>query len=593
MASRRKEQKPPPAPPHPVTQYALDVIAQRIPAGRWVRLACARHLKDLADGAARGLRFSPAHADHAIGFFSQLKHSKGKWAKTFVILEPWQKFIIGSMFGWLRANGTRRFRLVYIEVPRKNGKSTIGAGIGLYLLVADEEPGAEVYSAATKRDQAKLVFAEAKRMVNGAPALKKRISVKENSLTYTAENSFFIPLGADADSMDGLNVHGAIVDELHQHKKRDTFDALDTATGAREQPLIAVITTAGSDPTTICGEMNDLAHQILEAVEGIRRDVEDAEAAGAADAEAFVLDDETFVYVATCDPEDDWTTEEAWRKANPNYGVSVNPDDLARKCRVAQLVPAEQNNFKRKHLDIWTETVDLWLPMEHWDACARECGKIDLGALENSPCYGAFDLSTKLDMTAWVKVWAPDETMGRPWWAVVPKFYLPRGTLGEKNKIERRMLDNWISQGLITLTDGTMIDYGFIERDIIEDANRFDMQEIGFDPWNASGLNTSLEGEGLRLVQVRQGPQSMGDATKNFEGLVVSHLLNHGGHPVLRNQAAGVSLRTDSNENPMPDKSKSRRRIDGIVATIIALSRAYVSVEQGPSVYETRGIRMI
>ncbi len=335
---------------HAVTEYAEQVIKGKIPAGELVILACERHLRDLKTAKMRGLYFSEAAADHAIDFFRFLRHSKGEWAGCELALESWQRFIVGSLFGWFGADGTRRFRTAYDEVPRKNGKSTLAAGIALYLFAADGEPGPEVYSAATKRAQARIVWNEAASMVKASPFLQKRIGVYpgKGNMTITANRAMFEPLGADADTLDGLNIHGAIVDELHAHKKRGMWDVLETATGSRRQSLIFGITTAGFDRNSICWEQREYAERVLRNV---------------------IEDDTYFAYIATIDPGDDWQDEQTWAKANPNLGISVKINDLRRKALKAKEMPAAQNAFMRLHLNIWTSQYARWMSMDVWDAC--------------------------------------------------------------------------------------------------------------------------------------------------------------------------------------------------------------------------------
>jgi phage terminase large subunit-like protein len=359
----------------PVTGYARAVTERRTVSNRLVRLACARHLDDLGSDGSRGLHFHPQAAQHAIDFFGFLRHSKGEWAGQTFTLAPWQAFVVGSLFGWQRMDGLRRFRTAYCAVPRKNGKSTLSAGIGLYLLVADGEQGAEIYSAATTRDQARIVFDEAKRMVGSSPALK-RVSVLINNLNVEASASRFMPLSADASSMDGLNVHGAIIDELHAHRTRHVVDVLETATGARRQPLLFEITTAGYDRHSICFEHHDYAIKLLEGV---------------------LQDDSWFAYIASADENDDWTNQKVWRKANPSFGISVKADDLARKAEKAIALPGAQNAFRRMHLNEWTEQAERWIDIGAWDACD---GQVNLEHLRGRTCFGGLDLSTTTDVTA-------------------------------------------------------------------------------------------------------------------------------------------------------------------------------------------------
>jgi phage terminase large subunit-like protein len=413
---------------HPVTSYARAVAEGQVLTGHLVRLACERHLEDLASGAGRGLRFDPAAAHHAIEFFGYLRHSKGEWAGQTFTLAPWQAFIVGSLFGWRRADGLRRFRTAYCAVPRKNGKSSTSAGIGLYLLVADGERGAEVYSAATTRDQARIVFDEAKRMVASSPALRRRVEPLINNLHVAATASRFMPLSADSSTMDGLNVHGAIIDELHAHKTRGVVDVLDTATGARRQPLLFEITTAGYDRHSICYEHHDYSGKVLGGV---------------------LQDDSWFAYIAAADEGDDWTSPAVWRKANPNFGISVKEDDLARKAEKAIALPGAQNAFRRLHLNEWTEQAERWIDMAAWDACD---GPVDLEALRGRPSFGGLDLSTTTDVTALAWVFPPYG--GDERWRVLSRYFVPEDNLRKRAERDRVPYDLWAAQGFIEATSG-------------------------------------------------------------------------------------------------------------------------------------------
>ena len=406
----------------PVTAYARSVTEGALPANRLVRLACERHLDDLSTGPGRGLRFDLSAARHAIDFFGFLRHSKGEWAGDTFTLAPWQAFIVGSLFGWRRDDGLRRFRTAYCAVPRKNGKSTTSAGIGLYLLVADDEQGAEVYSAATTRDQARIVFDEAKRMVASSPALRRRVEPLINNLHVAATASRFMPLSSDSSTMDGLNVHGAIIDELHAHKTRGVVDVLDTATGARRQPLLFEITTAGYDRHSICFEHHDYSSKVLEGV---------------------LQDDSWFAYIAAADEGDDWTDPEVWRKANPNFGISVKQDDLARKAEKAIALPGAQNAFRRMHLNEWTEQAERWIDMAAWDACRWP---VDLEPLRGRPCFGGLDLSTTTDVTALAWVFPPDHDDGL--WQVLSRYFVPEDNLRKRAERDRVPYDLWAAPGL-------------------------------------------------------------------------------------------------------------------------------------------------
>jgi phage terminase large subunit-like protein len=551
------------AKPHPAHQYALDVNAGRLLCNRLIKLACRRYTNDLKTGKKRGLYFDKAAAQHALDFFGFLRHSKGEWAGEPFVLSPWQQFIVYNLFGWMRQDGTRRFRIAYDEVPRKNGKTTLAAGIELYLFFADGEPGAEVYTAATKRDQARIAHSEAERMVTASPALSKRIGIVRDNMHVIGTASKCEPLGADADTMDGLNVHGAVMDELHAHKNRKMYDVMETATGSRRQPLIFIITTAGHDRHSICWELHDYGIKILEGV---------------------IEDDTFFVFIAGVDEDDDWTDPKIWEKANPNWGISCKPDDVARLAKKAMEMPAAQNAFRRLRLDEWTEQEVRWLNIIDWDKCDKPVEPRELLGRE---CWGGLDLSTKIDLTALVLLFPPlDEDDD---YKVIWRFFIPGDNVQQRVKRDRVPYDVWIKQGFIIATDGNVIDYEYIRNEIAELSQSYAIQEIGFDPWNATQTALQLQDDGFNMVEMRQGIRTMAEPTKELEALVKSRRFSHGGNPVARWNASNVTVRTDANENYMPDKSKSTERIDGIVAALIALGRVIVNVDPS-SVYNKRGL---
>lgn len=555
---------------HPVDDYADKVTSGKIPACELVRLACERHLNDLKTGRMRGLRFDYEAADRALGFYRFLRHSKGEWAGTRFELQPWQQFIIGSIFGWKRADGTRRFRTAYNEVPRKNGKSTISAGVGLYLLIADGEPGAEIYSAATKRDQAKIVWSEAARMVKRSPALAKRIKVYEGkgNMHVEATVSKFEPLGADADTMDGLNVHGAIIDELHAHKTRQVWDVLETATGSRRQPLIFAITTAGADQNSVCYEQHDYAERILRGT---------------------VRDDSYFCYISTIDKDDDWTNEAVWRKANPNYGISVKPDDMRRLCQQALEMPSKQNAFLRLRLNVWTQQVERWISLPLWD---EQAGQVAEDKLVGRTCYGGLDLSAVSDLTAWVMVFPRDDDPEEI--DVLCRFWCPEAQLNNTQNRYRDQYRAWAKQGYLKTTPGDAIDYSFIKAQILQDAQKFRLVDLNIDRlFQAHQLATELIDEGLVVVGMGQGFTSMGVPMKEFERRLLARKIHHGGNPVLRFMADSVVVKRDPSDNLKVDKANSQARVDGIVALVMALDRAMRHEQPKRSIYEERGLRSL
>lgn len=537
------------APVDPVSKYAQDVVRGRIPACELVRLACQRHLRLLKSGAKEGIRFDPEAAGRALRFFDFCRHVKGEWAGRRLGLEPWQEFIVGSIFGWKRRDGTRLIRSSYVEVPRKNGKTTLAAGIALYLLIADGEPGAEVYCAATKRDQAKLVFDQAKEMVRRSPALKRRVRVLQNNLHVMATASKLEPLGADKDTMDGLNVHGVVIDELHAHKDRGIWDVLTSATGARRQPLVFTITTAGlGGSPTVCRQEHDYSEQVLKGV---------------------VEDDSRFAFIATIDEGDDWTSPIAWKKANPNLGISIKEEFLAKELEKALAVPAEQNKFRRYYLNEWVQQESRYIDLRAWDACA---GIVRQDKLTGRLCYGGLDLANKIDLAALVLLFPPEA--GEDYYTVLPIFWAPEEAIVERSRRDRVPYDAWARQGFLRVTPGQVIDYNQIKADILALTQRYNLWRIGYDPWSAHQMAQELELEGLQLIEVRPGMKSMTEPTKELLRLVMERRIRHGGHPVLRWNADNLVVKRGPTDLIMPDKEKSREKIDGMVALITALALA-------------------
>ena len=550
---------------HPVAGYIADVLAGRVPTCALTRQAVERQARDMAEARGRGLWFDRAAAEHVIQFFGFLHHSKGEWAGQPFTLEPWQQFILWTLFGWKRADGMRRFRTAYIEVPRKNGKTTLLAGIGLYLLVADGEPGSEVYSAATKRDQARLSHGEATRMVAASPGLSRMIRTYKDNLHVIETASKFEPLGADADTMDGLNVHGGLIDELHAHKTRDVVDRLDTATGARRQPLIIEITTAGHDQTSVCYEHHEYSRRILDG---------------------SVVDDSWFAFIAALDPGDDWTDPGVWAKANPNLGVSVKLDDLERKCERAKKLPAAQNAFRQMHLDEWTQQSDRWIDLTLWDSNA---GTVEEEALAGQTCYGGLDLSSVSDLTAWVMIFPHADNADDV--DIVARFWCPRARVLDDSNRYQSQYQAWERAGYLTVTEGDAVDYGVVRAKVLEDAQRFALDSLNVDRlFQGYQLSQELTDEGLQVFGMGQGFLSMAAPMKEFERRLLEKRLHHGGNPILRFMADSVVVMQDAVGNLKINKAESQSRVDGIVALVMALDRAMRHEPAKKSAYEDHGL---
>lgn len=544
--------------------------------GVYVRLARERQQRDLENQGALGLWFDGKLADRAVYFFRRfLRHSKGAYAQKPFELEPWQEHdIIRPLFGWRRVveglppwEWPRRYRKAYLEVARKNGKSTLGAGIGNLLTFADGEQGAEVYSAATKRDQAKIVHSEAVRMVKASPDLKANAYTILNNISVPRSNSKYEPLGADADTLDGLNVSGCIIDEVHAHKTRDVVDKIVTGTGSRWQPLVVMITTAGVyDKTSICWEQHQYGIDILE---GHKKD------------ETF------FVYIATLDEEDDWMDEKVWPKANPNLGVSVSLEGLRADIKEAREKPAAQNNIRRYKLNQWTAQVNRWLMMDKWDACA---GQVDEDELKGKPCIAALDLASKKDLTGLALIFPTFPKV-----KVLFRAFVPREGMLRRVKLDQVPYDAWERDGQLIATEGNVTDYGVIKACLAGFSKRYDLRRLYFDPWNASHLINEIQQEtGIECVEVAQTYNGLSEASKLLEALLLGEDIEHGGHPVARWCAGNVAIETDGQENYKPSKKKAKEKIDLIVALIMALRGITDNVIEGSkSPYDKHGVRFL
>lgn len=563
--------------------YAEQVQSGDILACKWVKLACKRFLNDLErmenDPSfpyvfnplmvdSDGVEYIPG--DRACYFLELLPHVKGVWAKQrlTLTLQPWQVFIESNVFGWIhKETGLRRFKTVYVEVPRKNAKTTIASGNGLYMTIRDGEEGAEVYSAATTADQAKISWNIAKQMADKSPGLQNRFGVRTfaHSVAVESSGSFFQYLSSDTKGMDGLNISGAIIDELHAHKTREVYDVIETATGSREQPLILCITTAGSNRAGICYEQRAYLIKIL----------------------TDVVPDETFFgIIYTIDEDDDWTDPKIWKKANPNLGVSVFEDDLKRKCDKAMAMPSAQNNFKTKHLNVWVNADVAWMDMGKWDACAMDISPDDF---KGQPCRIALDLSSKVDIAAKVQLFSrviDDKTH----YYVFGVYYLPEKTVYNPTNDHYQ---GWVNAGLITPTPGGVIDYDYIERDLKADASTFEVEEVDFDPFQATQFSTRMMAEGFEMVEVRPTVLNFSEPMKETESLIIEKRLHHNGDPILAWMISNVVCHRDAKDNIYPRKEREENKIDGAVALFMALGRAITQPIKPASVYEKRGVLIL
>ena len=531
-----------------VTTYAEAVSSGEIVAGELVRRACARHLDDLAHGHERGLCWDQQEADRAIDFFSHLRQSKGRWADQPLSLLPWQQFVVGSVFGWKHAaSGLRRFRRAYVEIARKGGKTTLAAGVGLYLLDFDGEPGAEVYAAATKRDQARLCWDEAARMVARTPALRKRIrDIPSRANLHVLDTaSKFEALGADSDSTDGLNPHGVIVDELHAHRDRRLVDVLETAMGAREQPLMLYITTAGIAGESIYTETHQYARRVVEGAVG---------------------DDGWFVFIARPDADDDWRDESIYAKANPSLGVTVQLEELVQERDRAIAVPGRQNAFQRLRLNLQTSQETAWLDVAQWDACTAE------QLVPDGPAVMGVDLGGNRDLTA-AAIVHPDSDGG---FDVRLHFWMPRDKVREASERDGVPYLAWIDEGWITATDGDYRDDARLLDELLALGAEHDVEEVCFDAWQMGYIATQLQDRGVTVVKIPQTFMELGPPCEALEAALGRGALRHLADPVLRWMVANVSVDEHPDGSRKPSKRgalKNRRHIDGVSALVTALAR--------------------
>ncbi|WP_295378382.1 terminase TerL endonuclease subunit [uncultured Pseudacidovorax sp.] len=553
-------------------RYARAVVDTAILAGRWERLACERFLRDLdrQDTEAFPYVIDERLGERACRFLELLPHIKGEWAKPVYVdgklgyakirLEDWQVFCEFQVFAWVhRITRLRRFRRTYEEVARKNAKSTRAAARQLFLLTADGEPGAHCYSAATTGEQAREVFDVARNMALREPEFLQRfgVDVGKNDITVMDTASSFKPLNAEGSTLDGLNVHAGVVDEVHAHKKRDLWDVLDSATGARSQPLLSAITTAGSDRSGICYELRDYTIKVLQRV----------------------VDDETwFGIIYTIDEGDDWRDPATWRKANPNLGVSVKQDDMEAACRKAMAMPSAQANFLTKRLNVWVSSDAAWMDMMAWERCGQP--GLRLEHVQHLPCWIPLDLASKVDVAAGPRLFYDEE---KDHYYLLNRFWLPERAveMGRNSQY-----DGWRRAGHLIVTDGEVIDFDQIEDALRADMRTLQVEEVPFDPFQATQLSSHMVAEGVPMVEYRQTVLNMSEPMKLLEALVLQGKLTHDANPMMTWMISNVVCHRDVKDNIYPRKEREENKIDGPVATIMGIGRIIAgrqssTIEQG------------
>jgi len=516
-------------------------------------------------------KYSKDAADYAVAFIEALCHTKGSWAGQPFELIDWQEQIIRDLFGILKPNGYRQFNTAYVEIPKKMGKSELAAAIALLLTCGDNEERAEVYGCAADRQQASIVFEVAADMVRMCPALNKRVKLLASTkrLIYLPTNSFYQVLSAEAYSKHGFNIHGVVFDELHTQPNRKLFDVMTKGSGdARMQPLYFLITTAGDNVNSICYEVHQKAKDLLT---GRKHDA-------------------TFYPVIYgAEEEDDWTDPKVWKKVNPSLGITVGIDKIKAACESARQNPAEENSFRQLRLNQWVKQAVRWMPMEKWDKCAFQ---VDAERLKGRICYGGLDLSSTTDITAFVLVFPPVDEEDK--YHILPFFWIPEENLDLRVRRDHVNYDLWKKQGYLKTTEGNVVHYGFIESFIEELGTKYNIREIAFDRWGAVQMTQNLEGLGFTVVPFGQGFKDMSPPTKELMKLTLEEKIAHGGQPVLRWMMDNIFVRTDPAGNIKPDKEKSTEKIDGAVATIMALDRALRNQgNRGDSVYDERGLLIL
>lgn len=556
--------------PHVVRarRYAVAVRDRKIPACRWVRLACLRHLADLAGQKRAGYpyRFDPGKAERVCEFVEQLPHVKGHWAipqpghpeAALLRLEDWQCFFVCCIYGWVeKVTALRRFRVAVLNVPRKDGKSVLAAALGLCHLTADDEEGPEVYSGATSEKQAWEVFRPAKMMAERTPEFLAAygVEVGAKTLAVPAHGGRFEPIIGKPG--DGASPSLAIVDEYHEHPDAALYDTMVTGMGARLQPLMLVITTAGEDTSGPCYALVDRVQKMLEGTQP---------------------DDRLFGMIYTIDEGTDWTTEDALRMANPNMGVSVSAEFLREAQKNALNSSRDQSVFKTKHLDVWVTARDAWLNMEWWQRQADPTLRV--ADLAGESCVVAVDLSAKLDLTATMRVFRRELEDGTHYYAF-GRYYVPMASVEDPRN---RHYQGWVHDGYLIGTEGDVTDFARIRDDLRADHAVTRIRELAFDPWGATQLAQELAAEGLTVVEIPQTTKSLSEPMKMVEALVKSGHLHHDGNPCLAWQMSNVTCREDPNQNVYPRKERPELKIDGAVALIMALGRAMAAPDDAPFV---------
>lgn len=545
-------------------QYIDEVVNDEIVVCDYVRAAVNRHLTDLDH--CEDYWFDHDRGEQAISFAQALRHTSGKWAGKPFSLQPWQAFVLYMIFGWVDDQGLRRFHKIYLEVARKNGKSEFSSVIQIIALLLDNEAAAEIYSAATKHDQAKIVFQKTRSMLRRLSGesdyVSDQVEVRKHDILRDSNDSFIKAINSDSHTLDGLNPHCAIIDEYHAHKNSDLLDVIESGMGARQQPILFIITTAGFN---VEGPCYALRKNMIDILEG------------------RIESDREFAIIYTLDKEDDWQDPEVWPKSNPNLNKSVYLNYLKAQFKQAKNQGGQKEvSFKTKNLNIWVNSSDTWITDEEWMAC-------DFGEPihDRKPVYLGVDIASTRDITAIAELYPPHEKSAR--FRVRMHYYIPEDSVDTKRKSGEAPYRKWVDDGLIKTTPGNHTDQAYIEEDILQINDRGNLKAAEFDPYNTSYLMTNLTDKGVPVSPFRQGFLSMSEPTKKLETMILSKELDHGGDPVLRWMMSNVALKHDPAGNIKVDKAKSQDKVDGVVALIMAIG-GYLTEEIEENPYKNRGM---
>lgn len=577
-SSGKPERSPSNKPEDRTRAYAEGVVSGKILAGRLVRLACQRHIDDLENGKARGLRWDQEAADHVIGFIeSCLRLTGGEHEGRPFRLSPWQVFIVGSLFGWKGRDGYRRFRRAYVEIAKGNGKSPLAAAIGLFMLTADGEARAEVYAAATKRDQAMILFRDAVAMVDQSPAISKRVSktgapLREWNLSYLETGSWFRPISSD-DGQSGPRPHCGLIDEIHEHKTPNVIEMMRAGTKGRTQALILEITNSGHDKDSVCWKHHEYTAELLLGKK--QNDAWFGYICGIDPCDKH-QEEGRLQPVDGCADCDDWRNEKVWTKANPNLDVSVTRKYLREQVNEAVGMPSKEGSVKRLNFCVWTETEVAWISSYTWSLGSGPIRKSDLLGCR---CYGGLDMASKIDLAAFAKLFPDHPDEGH--YSLLVHCWIPRKQAELHEREHGIPYSLWEREGWVTITPGDVIDHDAIEEAIKRDARDYELVETAFDTWNAVQISIHLQQYGMEMREFTQNLRSFNEPSKLFEALLKEGKIHHGDNPLLSLMAGNVSIVTDRSGNIRPVKpdGASSKKIDGIVATIMALGRAMQAPE--------------